>query len=373
MLVKMLVLTPQSAFGELIRQSLEQTGQYQVLVSQTANIALSLAQQNAFDLAILDSDLGVKAILRVGQTLLNHLPQIKLIAIPPNSTQDKALMDELHPHGYLTKPFYLPNLVESLEKVLTDNRPFVDKDNHPMAPVTSVPAITVSVTTPTWPDPKASMPASTARSENDLTADDCPENGDPTQKDDLFIPNPIEQSIVAEAGFKESDGKTVPLFGLMRTAPPRQIGDTTPIVIRLPKSATHLEPHPSFLTRPVYTSALVPRMPQHYLTGEVADQLSQWVPQFCQAFGWNLEWLKIRPDYLEWMVRIPLTLSPGKMLIVIRERTSQRIFTYFKHINEENPSGNYWAPGFLIVSGAHSLPLPVLDKYVTETRQRQGA
>ncbi len=337
--VKLLVITPQPAFGELIRQSLEQTGSYRVVVSQSANAALMLSQKASFELAILDSDMGTKPMVNIGRALRSLQPGIKILAIPPNHNGDHKLIDDLRPEGYINKPFYLPDLIDTLEKVFAET----------LLPKT----------------PDASPPP----------GPDGPEEAH--LDDDIFwgsemipSPNPVEQLNIAESWFKEAEGKTIPLMGLSRSISTAQPGDTAPIVIRIPRSATHLEPRPSALSKPIYTSALVPRMPQHYLAGDLASSLGQWIPQLCQAFGWNLEGLSIRPDYLQWIVRIPPALSPGKMLRVIRERTSQRIFTDFQQLSKDNPSGSFWAPGFLMVSGARSLPLPVLHKYVTEIRQR---
>ena len=367
MTAKILVLTPQPAFGELIRQSLEQTGQYQVQVCLTASSALAQAQKKTFDLAILDSDLGAGMTQRTGQTLTDRHPRLKLVAIAPGNPQDLPVIDQLHPQAYITKPFYLPDLLVSLGTLLS-----IPPDGEPVQPM---PAPEPDAATQTRPLIKSGSPIATPSHGNGAAPADDPEEdadlpGPPAEE--LPSSSPADQFLVAESWFKENGGKTVPLISLNRPAIPGQLGDTTPIAIHMPHSATHLEPRPSILTRPVYASALVPRMPQHYLTGELAERLGQWVPQLCQAFGWNLEGLRIRPDYMEWILRIAPTLSPGKMLRTIRERTSQRVFFHFQKLKEENPSGNFWAPGFLIVSGVHSLPLPALRKYVAETRQRQG-
>lgn len=339
MFVKLLVITPQPAFGELIRQSLEQTGSYRVAVSQSANSALTLSQKTSFELAILDSDMGIQPMIRLGQSLRSMRSGTKILVIPPNHNGDHSLIEELHPQGYLSKPFYLPDLIDILEKVLAES-----------------------------PQPKK---AETGLAPTAIGSEESqPEDANFWGSEAIPTPNPVEQLHIAESWFKEIEGKTIPLIGLSRSSSSAQPGDTAPIVIHMPRSATHLEPRPSALSKPIYTSALVPRMPQHYLAGELAASLGQWLPQLCQAFGWNLEGLSIRPDYMQWIVRIPPTLSPGKMLRVIRERTSLRIFNDFQQLGKDNSSGSFWAPGFLMVSGARSLPLTVLHKYVAEIRQR---
>jgi REP element-mobilizing transposase RayT len=74
---------------------------------------------------------------------------------------------------------------------------------------------------------------------------------------------------------------------------------------------------------------------------------------------------------MEWVVRLNPMVAPGKMLRIVRQRTSQRVFTAFSDLEEENPSGDFWSPGYLIVSGTRSLPTELLHEYVNQTRQRQ--
>lgn len=149
------------------------------------------------------------------------------------------------------------------------------------------------------------------------------------------------------------------------------VPDNRPLVVRVPKPQAMLEPANTGIASLTYTCVLVPRLPQHFLTGEIGDSLGKWLPQLCLAFGWNLEGLAIRPSHMEWVVRLPPMVAPGKMLRIIRQRISQHIFTAFPHLQEDNPSGDFWSPGYLIVSGTRSLPTELLQEYVNQTRQRQ--
>ena len=121
----------------------------------------------------------------------------------------------------------------------------------------------------------------------------------------------------------------------------------------------------------IYTALLIPRVPHHSLTGDLASRLNRWMPQVCLAFGWKLEGLIVSPDYMEWMVHLPPNVTPVKMLEVVRTQTSQHIFITFSYLNQENPSGDFWAPGYLIASGAGSLPVEVLHDYIVRVRSQQ--
>jgi REP element-mobilizing transposase RayT len=126
------------------------------------------------------------------------------------------------------------------------------------------------------------------------------------------------------------------------------------------------------LSHLAYTCILVPRMPNHYLNGELAEKLGIWTPQLCLAFGWRLEALSIRPSYLQWNVRVLPAVSPGALLRILRQRLSERIFAAFPKLRGQNPSGDFWAQGYLIISGSTPPSNQLVQDYIQQTRQRQG-
>jgi REP element-mobilizing transposase RayT len=121
-----------------------------------------------------------------------------------------------------------------------------------------------------------------------------------------------------------------------------------------------------------YACVLIPRLPQHHLTGDLAISLDQWVRQLALAFGWRLDHLAIRPDYLHWLGFVPPDIPPGQMVKDLREHTSQRILAEFPRLAQENPSGDFWAPGYLIVNGRDQLSSQVVDDYIEKMRFNQG-
>lgn len=121
-----------------------------------------------------------------------------------------------------------------------------------------------------------------------------------------------------------------------------------------------------------FACLLVPRFTSHYMTGDLADRLSQWMPQICVAFGWRLEFLAVRPDYLQWVVNVTPNTSPGTLMRIMRQQTSEKIFAEFPRLKKENPSGDFWAPGYLIMGGLQPHPPQLVKDYIKQTRQRQG-
>ena len=133
-----------------------------------------------------------------------------------------------------------------------------------------------------------------------------------------------------------------------------------------------LEPVSAGVYNLTYACLLVPRFSSHYLTGDIADRLSEWLPNICIAFGWRLEYLAVRPEYLQWVVNVPPATSPGYLMRIMRQQTSEKIFVEFTRFKKENPSGDFWAPGYLIMGGTKPHPGQLVKDYIKQIRQRQG-
>jgi REP element-mobilizing transposase RayT/CheY-like chemotaxis protein len=133
-----------------------------------------------------------------------------------------------------------------------------------------------------------------------------------------------------------------------------------------------LEPVSAGMYHLNYACLLVPRFSSHYMTGDLADRLGEWFPNICVAFGWRLEFMAVRPEYLQWVVSVPPNTSPGYLMRIMRQQTSEKIFAEFPRIKKENPSGDFWAPGYLIMGGSQPHPQQLVKDYIKQTRDRQG-
>jgi REP element-mobilizing transposase RayT len=121
-----------------------------------------------------------------------------------------------------------------------------------------------------------------------------------------------------------------------------------------------------------YACLLVPRFPHHHLTGDLSDRLPDLLQETCIAFGWRLEYLSVRPEYLLWNVNVPPATSPAYLMRIMRQRTSMKIFDEFPRYIKENPSGDFWAPGHLVMGGSQPPPAQLIKDFISQTRQRQG-
>ena len=134
-----------------------------------------------------------------------------------------------------------------------------------------------------------------------------------------------------------------------------------------------LEPVHAGVYHLTYACLLLPRFPDDFLTGDVADKLSEWLPIICVAFGWRLEFLAVRPEYLQWVANVPPATSPGYVMRIMRQQTSQKLFSAFPSLKKDNPSGDFWAPGYLIMGGTQPHPSQLVKDYIKQVRRRQGS
>ena len=72
----------------------------------------------------------------------------------------------------------------------------------------------------------------------------------------------------------------------------------------LTQAEVRLEPESPAVHDLAYACVLIPRLPEHHLSGVLAGLLNVEVMRLCLAFGWRLEHLAIRPQYLQWVVSV---------------------------------------------------------------------
>lgn len=201
-----------------------------------------------------------------------------------------------------------------------------------------------------------------------------PEKAPDDQFDDLMI----DETQPAKPGSIEELDATVPSksqprpFTPVRRPDPGELEETRPHSPTEESGRMIVEPVSAGLSQLNYACLLAPRFSSHYLTGDLADRLSEWMSNICIAFGWRLEHLAVRPEYLQWVVNVTPNTSPGYLMRIMRQQTSERIFGDFPRLKRENPSGDFWAPGYLIMGGLQPHPPQLIKEYLKQTRKRQG-
>ncbi|HMN59873.1 MAG TPA: hypothetical protein PJ988_05885, partial [Anaerolinea sp.] len=117
MSVSVLVATPHQAFGELLHLSLEEEGRYRVHLVGTGLEAVDALKDASFHIAILDGDLKDMRVSELGSQLLSRAPGLKVVLIPPENDPKHASLAGMIYHGYVLRPFYLPDLLEMMESL----------------------------------------------------------------------------------------------------------------------------------------------------------------------------------------------------------------------------------------------------------------
>lgn len=485
----------------------------------------AVSQRIELDMALLDAELHDQPFAETARRLMEQFPHLKLIVFPPDNNPQHPEMAGLRPHACMNKPFYLPDLVEVIESLLTpatpgnsppqpsppglpphNNPPWLQDVNTAAQHLTrlllesSAQAALITRRAEIWAyaghldQPTAqqvatvmgrawdkyartdlarfvrmenggeflvyatslfgemvlamvydvSMPLTRIRSQAGklaralassattapLPALDEPDRPAP-EEEPLEGPDLSEQerfdilSLLADMPSPDPDPQSPPVAlvadewqpeklelpapsspaAAATSAPETEVQEVVSFIVEEePTAAAPEETRPAQLdgleeTRPIqrpsahpqpmppaqlseldpaapglsylaYTCILLPRFQEHFLTGELALQLGQWLPELCIAFGWRLEGIAIRPDYLQWTLRVPPAISPGGLVRTLRQQTSLRVFQAFPHL--KNPAEDFWAPGYLILSGAQPPAADLLHDYMEQTRRRQG-
>jgi len=117
---------------------------------------------------------------------------------------------------------------------------------------------------------------------------------------------------------------------------------------------------------------LVPRIPTHTINPPLSTLLIEWVKKLCLAFGWRLEQISIGEEFLSWVVSLSPSTSPGFHIRAIRHRTSKSIFEAYPNLERDNPSGDFWALGYMISSRSDLPNSDTIDAFIRQTRRQQG-
>jgi len=143
---------------------------------------------------------------------------------------------------------------------------------------------------------------------------------------------------------------------------------------------TRLKPRQDFLSETShleeneipYACLLIPRFSEHYLSGDITQNLPVWLREICISYGWRLESIVIRPGYMHWVVSVQPSTSPANMIRIIRHHSSRKILSEFPRYEKQNLAGDFWAPGFAVTAGCQFLPPEEISNFIKLTRQQQG-
>ena len=121
--LKILVVDDEATIRSLIRQLLEQLGQYEVLAAENGQQALDLVQKNTFDCAFVDLMMPGPYGTELLDSILRQSPNTYLIIITGFASM-KAVIDTMR-HGaldFIPKPFALDDIRLALRRLLQKRR-----------------------------------------------------------------------------------------------------------------------------------------------------------------------------------------------------------------------------------------------------------
>jgi REP element-mobilizing transposase RayT len=121
-----------------------------------------------------------------------------------------------------------------------------------------------------------------------------------------------------------------------------------------------------------YVCLLIPRFSDHFLVGDITEELVESMKQICISYGWRLDAIAVRPGYLQWVMIVPLNANPAQFMKIIRQHTSQKIFEDFPRFKKQNISGQFWAPGNFVVAGTQLQTPETINNFILQTRRHQG-
>lgn len=121
-----------------------------------------------------------------------------------------------------------------------------------------------------------------------------------------------------------------------------------------------------------YVCLLIPRFQSHYLKGDLAQILYSWMQQISVSFGWQLEYIDVQPEYMQWLINVPVTTSPAQFMRLIRQHTSEKIFEDFPKFKKQNLARDFWAPGYLVIIGKQLHSPKMIEEFIKLTRQKQA-
>ncbi|MGD8822869.1 MAG: transposase, partial [Anaerolineales bacterium] len=120
-----------------------------------------------------------------------------------------------------------------------------------------------------------------------------------------------------------------------------------------------------------FSLVLVPRFPEHRLTGSLAEELHRWVERLCLAWDWRADRIDIEPAYVAVTLTIPPEAAPASVVSQLRDDLSQRVLDNFPELARDLPSGRFWARGFLLKAGDRPKDEHI-QAFILQTRRAQG-
>src|SRR4026208_1832245 len=104
----LLIVSADTKFAQVLLHGLEQEG-YRVQITRGKGETVVRADEDNSSLALLDMDLGYRAVLEAGQARGRLAPGIRGVVFPRGGAT--PMLDEPPPWGLSPKPYFLPDVL----------------------------------------------------------------------------------------------------------------------------------------------------------------------------------------------------------------------------------------------------------------------
>jgi DNA-binding response OmpR family regulator len=117
-----LVVDSDEGFGFMLKEGLNNTGQYQAIWVQTGKDALKAIMKVDFDLVIIDIGLTDMSPIKLVQGIRHTKSGTKIMMIPMIGQELPASLQKLEINGVLPKPFFVGDLPDLVDKAMGRTR-----------------------------------------------------------------------------------------------------------------------------------------------------------------------------------------------------------------------------------------------------------
>lgn len=117
---------------------------------------------------------------------------------------------------------------------------------------------------------------------------------------------------------------------------------------------------------------LVTRLPRQPVSAHMQAALENWMTNLNLAFGWRLEKLSCGVEYMAWVNHVSPVVAPARIANTIRTHTSRLIFAEYPGLKTGNPSGDFWAPGYMVTGSSLPAAPESIAGYLAQVRRAQG-
>lgn len=386
---RILIYTPDAGLREAFATWSREVDLDEVIIAQEPKEIVDAAGTGDLFAVILDDSNANLSLSSLTSELAQSQPRARILVFPPENASDHSEVNTSSIFGFLSKPFS----PEELETALQGSVTFATTEALNTAGPVLAPPRTQSENIPCVAADIGFLKGWILKVEEEKPTDTAAENYAISELEISHKPAEEAASIVevklenSEPGTRvEAENQPTVTVGT------EVIMNTSRIETIIPGSRMNarIDPTPPAepetgnknreLHSPVnfhslrlpYSCVLIPHDPQHFLTRDLAERLGLMLPQLHLKRGWRVIGTAIRPQYMQWQAALPLDISPAEAVQEIKKETSRWILANHPELKYCGSEEDFWAPGYLVLSGEYTIPPAMIHEYMHRARNVQA-